>query len=179
MRVSLYIYTVFLGLVLAAPAAPAGEVTSDVPVAPDATAKYLFYMHGGYPEQRGGNADYRYAAILDALAAKGFVVIGELRGRTRPRDYAQKVAGQVQKLLSSGVPAANVTVAGHSKGGFMTMAVAAELGNPDLKFGVMAACGKPGTDFERGYRRFVKGGAPNMKGRFLVAWAGDDDVAGD
>ena len=167
------------GIVVAVPGVLAGDVVSEAPDMPDPDARYLFYMHGGYPEKRGGNADYEYDNNLRALADKGFVVIGELRGPTNPRDYGARVAGQVSRLLEAGVPASQITVSGHSKGGFMTLVAAANLQNPEIKFGVMAACGRKGTRFHKTYRKFTKRAAANMRGRFLVAWAEDDDVAGD
>lgn len=176
-RVSLLAAALLAGTFGGSPAG-AGEVLSAAPRSPDASARYLFYMHGGYPEKKGGNADYRYNAILSTLADKGFVVIGEVRGQTRPGQYAKAIAGQVRGLLNAGVPVANITVAGHSKGGFMTLLSSIEIGNPSMKFAVMAACGLPGTSFNRTYAKFTKRAAKRMQGRFLVAWAEDDDVAG-
>ncbi len=170
---------VLIALAISGRPATAGDVMSAPPASPDPAARYLFYMHGGYPERRGGGADYKYDSILETLADKGFVVIGELRGQTNPRQYGAGIADQVQSLLDAGVPTANITVAGHSKGGLMSMVAASALGNPDVKFGVMAACGQEGSRFNRSYKKFVKRSAARIKGRFLVAWAEDDDVAGN
>jgi len=169
-----------LGIVMIAPTAKADEVLSDLPASPDASARYLFYMHGGYVEKRGGGADYHYADILDALAAKGLVVIGEERGQIgNPMNYVPKVVGQVTALLDGGVPAENITVAGHSKGGLISLVTASRLGNASIKFGIMAACGQEASKFGRPYNKFIKRGASRIKGRFLAAWAKDDDVAGN
>jgi hypothetical protein len=97
--------------------AMAGTVARDVPDAIDANAKYLCYMHGLAIGQGGQRArSYEYSAILKALAERGFVVIGEEHSRVTNDVYAKQVASQVRRLLAAGVPAQNITVAGHSKG---------------------------------------------------------------
>lgn len=155
----------------------AGEVLDAPPATADVSAKYLFYMHGRYIERRGADGDYKYEAILNALADKGLVVIGEIRGDTNPRAYPGKIAGQVKSLLNAGVPAGNVTIAGHSKGGFMSMLTASRLRNKAVKYGVLAGCAVEGSKFRRSYMKFSGRRASGMRGRFLVAWDADDDVA--
>lgn len=146
----------------------------------DPAKRYLFYMHGTYVERHGADGKYQIYPILDALAAEGFVVIGEARAKdTDERDYAGRVARDVRTLLDAGVPARNITVAGHSKGGFITMVVAVKVGRPDVSYGVLAGCGLRGTRFGKGYKRFVSNNAQDLKGRFLVMWAKDDDITGD
>ena len=54
----------------------------EFPSNPDPKARYIFYMHGVYPEKHGGVGDYNYWGIVKALQAKGLVVIGEVRGHT-------------------------------------------------------------------------------------------------
>ena len=61
----------------------------------DPAKRYIFYMHGFYVERKGPNAEYEYYRILDAIEAKGFVVIGEARGRSDIRMYAGGVALKV------------------------------------------------------------------------------------
>ena len=51
------------------------------------------------------------------LQAKGLVVIGEVRRPTKFPVYTSVTSDQVNRLLDAGVPSANITVAGHSKGG--------------------------------------------------------------
>lgn len=157
----------------------AGGVTPTPPSAPDKATKYLFYMHGGYPEKHGGSGEYDYRSITQGFAAMGFHVVGEVRNQVRPRPYARQIAGQVQRLLDAGVPAANITVAGHSKGGLMTMMASTFIARDDVKYGVMAACGARGSQFYRGYKRFIRNMASDIRGRFLVAWDKSDDVAGN
>jgi hypothetical protein len=164
-------------------AARAGESHGDVPAAIDKQAKYLFYMHGKIVEDEGRYAShpvygpYQYDAIVDALAARGFVVISEVRDYVAKGAYARKVAGQVKKLLAAGVAPANITVIGHSKGGFIAMLASAIIGNPDLNFVNMAGCGK-GTRFGGSFRKFVAKDASRLQGRILSLYDGSDEIAG-
>lgn len=165
-------------IVLVSPPLYAGEVLDAPPTAPAASAKYLFYMHGRNIERHGASSAHQYGAVRNALADKGLVVIGEVRSDTNPRDYSGKIAEQVNALLNAGVPEKNITVAGFSRGGFMTMLIANRLQNEHIKFAVLAGCGLKGTEYRRSYERFLKRGAKRMRGRFLVAWDSDDEKAG-
>lgn len=128
-------------------AARRGTVHADVPASIEAGARYVLYLHGRILEREGRRAvspDYgAYAldAILASLAAKGFEVIAEVRTGDVGREYARRVAGQVGRLLEAGVPPSNVTVVGASKGGWLTLETAAELGRDDIAFVVLAGCG--------------------------------------
>jgi len=157
----------------------AGEVVATPPAQPEPSDKYLFYMHGRHVEKRGADGDYQYAAILEALADNGLIVIGEARSDTDPRAYAKDIARQVRELLDAGVPEKNITVAGHSKGGFMSMLSASQLQTEAIKYGILAGCGVDGSEFHRSYMKFTKRSAKRMRGRFLVAWNADDDVTRD
>jgi hypothetical protein len=161
-----------------APFSSVGKVQKDVPSVIDPNARYLFYMHGFAIEQGGPRAtSYAYSEILKELARRGFVVIGEERSRVRNDVYAEKVAGQVRKLLAAGVPAQNITVAGHSKGGMITMLVMSSLANPDIAYVNFAGCGKKGSGFE-GYLQFAQNRASMARGRLLSAYDRTDQIAG-
>ena len=171
---------ILIGLAVFALSAPAvaGTVENDVPDAIDSNAKYLFYMHGLAIERGGPRArSYDYAGILKELAMRGFVVIGEERSRVRNDVYANKVAGQVRKLLAAGVPAKNITVAGHSKGGMITMLVMSMLANPEIAYVNFAGCGKEGSGFE-GYLQFAQNRASMARGQLLSAYDRSDQIAG-
>jgi dienelactone hydrolase len=133
---------------LASATVPPGPIHTDVPAKPDPAARYLIYLHGRILELEGRKAvspdfgAYRYDAILEALAARGLVVISEVRNFDAGDAFVQKVAGQVRRLLAAGVPARNVTVAGFSKGGGLAVGVAAALANPDVGYVFMAGCSK-------------------------------------
>lgn len=123
------------------------HIFQDVPVTIDANARYLFHMHGSIVEDQGPNAQgrygqYRYYPTLEALADRGFVVISEVRSRTQILTYATTVASQVAKLRAAGVPASHITVTGISKGGEITVLSTAAIGDPDVRFVVMAGCGR-------------------------------------
>ena len=163
----------FLSMALPGWAAP-GAVHGDVPASIDPAARYLIYLHGRIIEVQGRRATspefgrYEYDAIVQALAAKGLVVISEVRGADTGPAYAKRVAGQVRKLMAGGVPADHITVAGFSKGGFLARAAAADLGNPAVRFVIMAGCG-PGGD------ESSKPGA--LKGRILSLYDASDEMA--
>ena len=168
------------GLAIFALSAPAvaGTVEKDVPDAIDSSAKYLFYMHGFAIEQGGFRArSYDYSGILKELAKRDFVVIGEERSRVRNDVYANKVVGQVRKLLAAGVPAKNITVAGHSKGGMITMLVMSMLANPEIVYVNFAGCGKEGSGFG-GYLQFAQNRASMARGQLLSAYDRSDQIAG-
>ena len=117
------------------PADQRRDIFPDVPATIDANARYLFHMHGLIVE-------YRYRWTLEALADRGFVVISEARTRTQVLTYATTVAGQVAKLRAAGVPADHITVTGISKGGEITVLTTAAIGDPNVRFVVMAGCGR-------------------------------------
>jgi len=131
--------------------APGGQprrIFTDVPATIDPGARYLFHMHGLVVELQGVNArsqygEYRYQWTLEALADRGFVVISEARPRgTQALTYAVMVAGQVAKLRAAGVPSSHITITGVSKGADITVLTTAAIGDPNVRFVVMAGCGR-------------------------------------
>jgi hypothetical protein len=158
---------------LAAASEPhAQRIFTDVPASVDTGARHLFYQHGRILELQGRNAvspdfgPYQYDAILEALAGRGFTVISELRQGDAGRPFVEKLAGQVRRLLTAGVPPRNVTLLGASKGGFLTLSAAAELGEPELSYVVLAGCG-----------RETLGLAPKLRGRILSIYDSNDRFA--
>jgi metallo-beta-lactamase class B len=143
-------------------ARPPGSVHADLPAAIDPRSRYLFYLHGRILEEQGRHAvspdfgPYAYDAILAALAERGFTVISEVRKGESGLPFATKVAGQVRALLKAGVPVERVTLLGASKGGFLALAAAAELGEDGLNVVVLGSCGG-GTEAL----------APRLRGRVL------------
>ena len=123
------------------------QIFTDAPATIDANARYLFHMHGLIVELQGPNAQgrygqYQYHWTVEALADHGFVVISEVRSRTQIQTYAATVARQVAKLRAGGVPADHITVTGISKGGEITVLTTAAIGDPDVRFVVLAGCGR-------------------------------------
>lgn len=128
-------------------AVDAQGIFKDVPETIDKKADYLFYLHGRIIEEQGIRPTspkygvYEYEKILEALKNEGFIVISEARPkRTAVNQYALKIISQVQKLLQSGVPAANITVVGASKGAIIAMRVSSVLRHKDINFVFMAGC---------------------------------------
>lgn len=172
-----YLLAGFAAFILSVPVT-AGTVEKEVPDTIETSARYLFYMHG-YAIELGGQraASYDYAGIMKELANRGFVVIGEERRQVKNEEYARKVASQVKKLRIAGVPAKNITVAGHSKGGMITMMVMTMIPNPDIAYVNFAGCGKQGSGFE-GYLQFAENRASMARGQLLSAYDSSDQIAG-
>ncbi len=112
-----------------------------VPDAPDRDRQYLFYLHGLIVEEAGirpkseEHGYYEYQRILEELAGHGFIVISEAREKgTEVKPYAEKIASQVRKLLSHGVPRKNITLIGASKGGTISAYVSATLKERDINY---------------------------------------------
>lgn len=125
----------------------AGTVLKDLPADIRPDARYLFYLHGAIIEEGGLRPEhptfgfYEYEAILDSLAAGGLVVISEARGPgTNVLTYAQKVSGQVKRLLETGVPPEHISVVGHSKGGAIAIMTCSTLKNDRVNFVFLACC---------------------------------------
>lgn len=146
------------------PQSSAPKIFAEVPENVDVDAKYIFYLHGKLVEEQGENAvspefgAYEYRKILDALAARGFVVISEVRPKdTDAVEYAAKVEKQINKLLKLGVKQENITIVGGSKGGVIAHRISSDLKYKNLNFVLLAACGK-------GYLAQEK---PDLYGRVL------------
>lgn len=126
---------------------PPVTILKDVPEKIDASALYLFYLHGRIIEEKGIRPTdarygvYEYEQILEALSREGFIVVSEARAKgTEPQEYAKKVVGQVQALIQKGVPPKHITVVGASKGAVITMLVSTGLKNRDVNFVIMSNC---------------------------------------
>jgi hypothetical protein len=160
-------------------------ISADIPAEPQKNAHYLFYMHAaflekfpdGTPHPRSGTP-YDWNGIVKNFSNRGFSVISEVRDAgTTPREYAGHVAGQVKRLLAADVPPQRIAVAGHSKGGAITLITAALLQNPDIKFINMAGCGNDGR-FARSFRRLVKTFGSRITGRLISIYDADDKIVG-
>ena len=133
-----------LVLVFSAPALAQG--TYDLPEKIDPKAHYLFYLHGRIVEEGRRPTSpqfgvYEYDQILEALRARGFVVISEQRPKgTVIEKYAEKVATQVRDLIKAGLPPRQITVVGASQGSWIAMLASTYLKNRELKFVFIAGC---------------------------------------
>lgn len=174
---------------LAAVPAMAGEVMPLPPQNPDPAGRYLFYMHGYAAERPDmgateGKTAYDAEAILVALGKRDWVVIGERRAEgIAVRQYAQKVADQVNGLLEQGVDPSNITIAGHSKGGVMSLIVAALVRQTSVNYVSLAGCIRPNLNAEgeaavEQNRDRIAEQARRMRGRVLSVYDSADQVAG-
>ena len=112
-----------------------------IPEKPDSTKRYLFYLHGLIVEEAGirpeseEHGTYEYELILQELARSGFIVISEARKKgTEIKPYAEKIAAQIKKLLTSSVPPGNIIVVGASKGGVISAYASCMLQEKDIYY---------------------------------------------
>ncbi|MFK7834985.1 MAG: hypothetical protein AB8B60_02085 [Sulfitobacter sp.] len=134
----------------------AGAHLSAFPQVADAAQRYIIYVHGRIIESEGTAAvsprfgPYAYREIIEALAAgQGDVIAPVREGDTDVFAYAETLADQISALVGQGVPPENITIAGFSKGGYVTLLVANKLQNPAIRYVIMAGCVKgvfDGTD---------------------------------
>ena len=122
------------------------RIISHAPERSDPRTRYLFYLHGRIVEDQGEDAvspefgRYEYREILRQLARPGYVVVSEVRAKnTDPEAYAASIAGEVRRLLTSGVPSRSITVIGASKGSLITMLVSTQL-TESIRYVVLANC---------------------------------------
>ena len=154
-----------------------GEVLQDLPTAINPNGKYIFFLHGRIVERKGvafaesnDYGFYEYKKILDMLAKHGFIVISEARGDdTKVKRYAKNIASQVDTLIEEGVPARNITVAGFSKGGKITLVTSSRIGNESVNFVVLAGC-------IRKTKKFINKFDLDLKGRVLSIVDYKDDI---
>ena len=118
--------------------AHAGSVVSEVPANPDASEKYIFYLHGSVEEEEGSTEKYETA--VESIAESSATVISEVRGDTDPNAYSVKLKEQVEKLLSKGVSPENITISGFSKGSIIALASAGTINNPKINYVLLAGC---------------------------------------
>lgn len=127
---------------------PVGAVLHGLPDSIDTHARYLLYLHNRFLETASeGEAhpvfgDYEYRAILESFAERRLIVVAERREPDAdPVAWAGHVTDQVHRLLGAGVPPANITVVGFSKGGAIAILASAEIADDEINFVFIAACG--------------------------------------
>jgi hypothetical protein len=121
-----------------------GGIVKDIPPKPDASSKYIFYLHGSVEESEGSTEKYQTA--VSAISASSATVITEVRGDTDPNTYSVKLKEQVERLLSNGVPPGNITISGFSKGSIIALATAGTINNPKINYVLLAGCSEDLND---------------------------------
>ena len=141
------------------------RILDRAPASPDPAAYYLFYLHGRIIELQGPEAvspifgRYEYQRILEAFAARGFVVVAEVRPDGAGTAFVEATAEQIRGLLAAGVPAGQITVMGFSKGGALALGVSALVAADEVGYAILAGC------FGNADRAAQRG--PSLRGRFL------------
>jgi len=167
----------------------------DVPDDIDKSKKYLFYLHDKFVEKKGPSEVHKkygrneYVNKLKAFSDNGLIVISEKRPRVKKygkkgkpfteyelksiQKYAEKVAGQVRKLMSAGIPPENIFVVGYSRGASITMRSSTILREPNINYVVLAECG-----YGIHYDQVIRPYASQYTGRFLSLYDADDKQTG-
>lgn len=125
----------------------AQKITSTVSGKINNAETYLFYLHGAIVQEMGIHAvseefgAYEYLKILDTLSHYGYHIISEARPKgTDVVNYAEKVAKQIDTLLSRGVQPENIVVVGASQGAYIAVEAANLVKNPKVKYAILALC---------------------------------------
>lgn len=135
MRMKSLLFTLFLTM---STSSYSGSIVSNVPESPDADGKYIIYLHGLVEETEGETG--KYLGAVEAIAESSATVIAELRGDTKPNEYAETIKEQVAQLISKGVPAGNITISGYSKGAVIAVAAAGVIKNAEINYVLLAGC---------------------------------------
>ena len=113
----------------------------------DPSKRYIIYLHGKIIEDQGVTAispefgEYQYEDILRTLESYGFVIISEQRPKNADGwEYAQRTAGQVDKLLTADVPPGSITVVGASKGAAIAAVTSDLVNNPEVNYVLLGTC---------------------------------------
>lgn len=150
------------------------KITATVSVNIQKSETYLFYLHGAIVQEMGIHAvseefgAYEYLKILDTLSHYGYHVISEARPKgTDVVKYAEKVAKQIDTLLSRGVQPENIVVVGASQGAYIAVEAANLVKNPKVKYVIMALCNDYNLNYYSKY-------SPKLCGNFLSIYEESD-----
>ena len=143
-------------------------------------ARYVIYLHGRIvQEQQSGRPRsdrfgyYELAKILDAFRGRGFIVTGDIRPKSASvSESADRVVGQVRRLLDSGVSADRVTVVGASMGAGIALLASTRLQNPDVRFCILGAC------LSENVPPLLASEGKGPRGHLLAIREASDDVVG-
>lgn len=109
--------------------------------------RYVFFLHNKFIEENELSVKHpeygiaQYDEILDYYTKENFVVISEKRPvNTNAKIYAQKVALQIDSLISKGIKPSRITVIGTSKGGYIAQFVSSIAKNKDLNYVFIGSC---------------------------------------
>lgn len=145
----------------------------------NAADKYVFYLHGKGIDDGGSTGGYE--SNVSALKELGYNVVSEPRKsgmiRKPPEDlenYAKDTAQEITKLISSGVPASDITVMGYSRGGVLTLLTSSYLNNDQVNYVVLAGCVASDGPYKRATNWQLKH-AKGLKGNFLSIYEASDD----
>lgn len=125
----------------------AGKTYEQFPDKVDPNKNYVFYSHGKIVEGTNTNpihprwGEYEFPAVKEALSSNKYTLVAYHRPEnTNPKKFALKLSNDVQKLISLGVKAKNISLVGFSRGGEITILASNNLQNPDVNIILLASC---------------------------------------
>ena len=140
---------------------------------PEERPRYLYYLHGKIVEDLGPTGvsprfgAYNYPGIIKAFRSAGLTVVSEVRPKdTDPSAYADKIVSQIKGRLAAGVPPANITIVGASKGSVIAMLVSSRLRVDKVRYVFLANCNEW---MEHTF-------APRFTGDVLSIYEASDDI---
>ena len=133
-----------LALIAISPAA--AGILSSPPASPDPHQQYVIYLHGAIVTGSDGRPTsthfgvYEYREILEALAARNFVVISEIRADDSDEQASvRRVIDWIEQLKSAGVPSKHIAVVGASLGGIIGARVSHALPDREIRYVFIAS----------------------------------------
>ncbi|PKG81393.1 alpha/beta hydrolase [Colwellia sp. 75C3] len=136
----------------------ASNVYEHFPTQINADEKYVFYSHGLIVEGKNPTPThprwgvYEFPKVKTALTSEHYNLIAYHRALdTKPRDFAKKLASDVDLLIKKGVKAENISLVGFSRGGEITILASSYINSSAVNIVLLAAC----SSFMKGHAEFT------------------------
>ena len=136
----------------------AAAIFERLPTEIHANEKYVFYSHGLIVE--GSNPTpinprwglYDFPEVKAALASEQYNLIAYHRAKnTKPREFARKLAADVNLLIKQGVKPGDISLVGFSRGGEITILASSYIQSKDINIILLATC----NTFMKGHAEFI------------------------
>jgi len=136
----------------------AGAIFERLPIQINADEKYVFYSHGLIVEGTNPTPTnprwgiYDFPKVKAALASERYNLIAYHREKkTKPREFARKLAADVNLLIKRGVKPENISLVGFSRGGEITILASSYIKSTAINIVLLATC----SHFMKGHPEFT------------------------
>ena len=152
------IFASLLYLLVQATNAYAASIFERLPTEIHVNEKYVFYSHGLIVE--GTNPTpinprwgiYDFPKVKAALASEQYNLVAYHRAKnTKPREFARKLAADVNLLIKHGVKPGDISLVGFSRGGEITILASSYIKSNDINIILLATC----NTFMKGHAEFI------------------------